>query len=258
MATRVERLSDVAGRFAHGVGVDPRLLAMLGVLLGTWVVLDLLTGGLFLTARNLFNLSLQVAVVGIMATGMVLVIVARHIDLSVGSQIGFIGVLGGLVQTTWIGIDTPHAWWLTSLIMIAAGVLIGGVQGALVAYGRIPAFVVTLGGLLFLRNAAYQLNDGKTIAPLDPTFQLLGGGIDGTLGAFWSWVVGLIAVAGDRLGGAPDPPQAPGVRLRRAAAAGRDRPDGGLGRGRAGLRRRDERLPAAADRHRDGAFRSRS
>lgn len=196
MATRVERLSDVAERFAHGVGVDPRLLVMLGVLLGTWVVLDLLTGGLFLTARNLFNLSLQVAVVGIMATGMVLVIVARHIDLSVGSQIGFIGVLGGLVQTTWIGIDTPHAWWLTSLTMIATGVLIGGVQGALVAYGRIPAFVVTLGGLLFLRNAAYQLNTGKTIAPLDRTFQLLGGGIDGTLGAFWSWVVGMFAVAG--------------------------------------------------------------
>jgi D-xylose transport system permease protein len=196
MAARVERVSDVAGRFAHGVGVDPRLLVMLGVLLAVWVVLDLLTGGLFLTARNLFNLSLQVAVVGIMATGMVLVIVSRHIDLSVGSQIGFIGVLGGLVQTMWIGIDTPHAWWLTSVVMIAAGVLIGGVQGALVAYGRIPAFVVTLGGLLFLRNAAYQLNTGKTIAPLDPTFELLGGGIEGTLGAFWSWVVGLIAVAG--------------------------------------------------------------
>lgn len=196
MAARVERVSDVAGRFAQGVGVDPRLLAMLGVLLAIWVVLDLLTGGLFLTARNLFNLSLQVAVVGIMATGMVLVIVSRHIDLSVGSQIGFIGVLGALVQTSWIGIGTPHAWWLTCALMLMAGVAIGAVQGALIAYGRIPAFVVTLGGLLFLRNAAYQLNDGKTIAPLDATFQLLGGGLEGTLGAFWSWILGLVIVAG--------------------------------------------------------------
>lgn len=194
MAVRIDRMSVAAGRLAQGVGVDPRLLAMLGVLLAVWIVLDLLTGGLFLTARNLFNLSLQVAVVGIMATGMVLIIIARHIDLSVGSQIGFIGVLGGLLQTTWLGIETPHAWWITCVVMIGTGVVIGAVQGALVAYGGIPAFVVTLGGLLFLRNAAYQLNDGKTIAPLDKTFQMLGGGLDGTIGSFWSWMVGLAAV----------------------------------------------------------------
>jgi len=196
MAVRIERVSLAAGRVASGVGIDPRLLAMLGVLLAIWVVFDLLTGGLFLTARNLFNLSLQVAVVGIMATGMVLIIVSRHIDLSVGSQIGFLGVLGALWQTQWVGINTPTAWWSTCVLMLAAGVLIGAVQGWLVAYGRIPAFVVTLGGLLFLRNAAYQLNDGKTIAPLDDTFQLLGGGINGTLGATGSWLLGLAAVAG--------------------------------------------------------------
>src|SRR5690606_21951025 len=81
------------------------------------------------------------------------------------------------------------------IAMLALGTLIGGIQGALVAQARIPAFVVTLGGLLFFRNAAYQLNDGKTVAPLDPTFQLLGGGLNGTLGGTWSWAVGLIAVA---------------------------------------------------------------
>jgi D-xylose transport system permease protein len=69
------------------------------------------------------------------------------------------------------------------------------VQGTLVAYASIPSFVVTLGGLLFLRNAAYFINAGQTIAPLNPTFQLLGGGIDGTIGAFWSWVVCALAVA---------------------------------------------------------------
>jgi D-xylose transport system permease protein len=194
VAVRIERVSLAAGRFAAGVALDPRLLAMLGVLLAVWLGFDLLTGGLFLTARNLFNLSLQVAVVGIMATGMVLVIVARHIDLSVGSQVGVIGVLGALVQTAWLTPGAPNTWWLACLAMLAAGAVIGLVQGMLVAYARIPSFVVTLGGLLFFRNAAYQLNDGKTVAPLDETFQLLGGGLHGTIGAFWSWAAGLLAV----------------------------------------------------------------
>ncbi|MFO1068307.1 MAG: sugar ABC transporter permease [Geminicoccaceae bacterium] len=195
MATTIDRMSTTAGRIATGAGIDPRILAMMGVMLAIWVVLDLLTGGIFLTARNLFNLSLQVAVVGIMASGMVLVIVARHIDLSVGSQLGFIGVFGALMQTSWLTLDGTGTWWLTVIAMLALGVLIGALQGALVASARIPSFVVTLGGLLFFRNAAYQLNDGKTVAPLDPTFQLLGGGLNGTLGGTWSWIVGLLAVA---------------------------------------------------------------
>ena len=122
MAVRIERVSLAAGRFAAGVALDPRLLAMLGVLLAVWLAFDVLTGGLFLTARNLFNLSLQVAVVGIMATGMVLVIVARHIDLSVGSQVGVIGVLGALVQTAWLTPGAANTWWLACLAMLAAGV----------------------------------------------------------------------------------------------------------------------------------------
>jgi D-xylose transport system permease protein len=178
---------------AQAAGVDPRLLAMLLVLAAIWVGFNFLTGGRFLTARNLFNLSLQVSVVGIMTCGMVLVIVSRHIDLSVGSQLGFIGVFGAVLQTWILPVNEPNTWWITCLAMLATGGLIGLVQGALVAYAGIPSFVVTLGGLLFFRNAAYQINEGRTIAPLDETFQLLGGGINGTIGAFWSWVVGAAA-----------------------------------------------------------------
>src|SRR3954468_9731529 len=93
------RLRTLSDNVAQAAGVDPRLLAMLLVLAGIWFGFNILTGGVFLSARNLFNLSLQVSVVGIMACGMVLVIVSRHIDLSVGSQIGFIGVFGALLQT---------------------------------------------------------------------------------------------------------------------------------------------------------------
>jgi D-xylose transport system permease protein len=195
MAVASARLRTLSDNVAQAAGLDARLLGMMIVLLAIWLGFDILTGGIFLTARNLFNLSLQVSVVGIMACGMVLVIVARQIDLSVGSQIGFIGVFGALLQSEILPIDGAATWWITCLAMLAAGAIIGAVQGALVAYAGIPSFVVTLGGLLFFRNAAYQINEGRTISPLNETFQLLGGGLNGTIGAVWSWIVGLFAIA---------------------------------------------------------------
>ena len=194
MQTLALRARLVSDKVAMAAGLDVRLLAMLLVLATIWLGLNVLTGGIFLTPRNLFNLSLQVAVVGIMSCGMVLVIVSRHIDLSVGSQIGFIGVFGALLQTSVLSIDAPSTWWIAVLAMLGAGLLIGLVQGLLIAYGGVPSFVITLGGLLFFRNAAFYINSGVTIAPLNKTFQLLGGGLDGTIGAFWSWVVCAAAV----------------------------------------------------------------
>jgi D-xylose transport system permease protein len=130
-----------------------------------------------------------------MATGMVMIIVSRHIDLSVGSQLGFIGVVGALAQTQLLTVENPAGWWVASLVMLATGALIGLLQGAFIAYAGIPSFVVTLGGLMFFRNAAYLLNEGRTISPLNSTFQLLGGGLNGSIGAFWSWMFGAICVA---------------------------------------------------------------
>ncbi len=196
MADAALPASPLARRLANAAGLDARLLALLGVLGLIWLGFGILTDGVFLTPRNLFNLSVQVAVVGIMTCGMVLVIVARQIDLSVGSQIGFIGVFGALMQTSYLPVGGAETWWLTCLAMLALGGLIGLIQGALTAYAGIPSFVVTLGGLLFFRNAAYQINLGQTISPLNETFQLLGGGLHGTIGGFWSWIVGLAAIAG--------------------------------------------------------------
>lgn len=180
---------------AAGRGFDARLLAMAGVLLAIWLTANFITGGIFLSPRNLFNLSLQVTVVAIMASGMVLVIVTREIDLSVGSQVGFLGVLGAMVQSQLLPAGGAGNWLITCLVMLAGGMTIGLFQGALVAYARIPSFVVTLGGLLFFRNAAYELNGGTTIAPLDARFQMLGGGENGVLGAPASWAVSVIFAA---------------------------------------------------------------
>ncbi len=140
----------------------------------------------FLTPRNLWNLSVQTAYIGIMATGMVLVIITRNIDLSVGSIMGMVGMYMGLMQVEWLtpslGLGHPAIWIVTVIFGITMGALIGAFQGSLIAFLGIPSFIVTLGGLLVWRGAAFLVAGGKTIAPLDDTFALIGGGSFGALG----------------------------------------------------------------------------
>ena len=76
------------------------------------------------------------------------------------------------------------------------GGAVGAFQGFWIAYRGVPAFIVTLAGLFMFRGGAWLMTQGRTVAPLDDTFQLLGGGLNGSIGGFWSWVVGLVAIAG--------------------------------------------------------------
>ena len=94
------------GGFLRRIEVDTRLIGMLTALVIAWIVFNIGTGGQFLSARNLWNLSVQTATVAVMATGMVLIIVSRNIDLSVGSMMGLIGMFMALVQTEW-----THSSW---------------------------------------------------------------------------------------------------------------------------------------------------
>jgi D-xylose transport system permease protein len=178
--------------------IDTRLLGMIGAFLLVCIVFNLLTEGRFLTPRNVFNLTIQTVSVAIMATGMVFVIVTRHIDLSVGALLATTTAVMAMTQTQWIpqmlGLELGHPMipWITILVGLLTGALIGAFQGYLIGYQAIPAFIVTLGGLLIWRNVAWHLTDGQTIGPLNETY-LLFGGINGTLGVFWSWAVGLAA-----------------------------------------------------------------
>lgn len=181
-------------RLSSELEIDTRMLAMIGALIIIWVVLTVLTNGIFFTARNLYNLAVQTSVVGIMATGMVLVIVARHIDLSVGSLMGFTGMVIAYLQVHVFALGAAWNWPLTVLCGLALGAVVGLWQGWWVAYRGVPAFVVTLGGLLIFRGGAYLVTDGRTVAPMDKTYQLLGGGINGSIGATWSWVFGLACI----------------------------------------------------------------
>jgi len=176
-------------------GFDARFSALVLALAAIWVALAVATDGVFLSPRNLYNLSIQTCVTAIMACGMVYLIVARQIDLSVGSLMAFTGMLIAWTQTNWLGIDGNVGWLVSIAIGIGAGVLVGVFQGWWVAYRGVPAFVVTLAGYLMYRGAAFLVADGQTLAPLSDNFQRLGGGLQGSLGPVWSWLLGAAGVA---------------------------------------------------------------
>lgn len=199
MATRKQEANTEQNQgfmgFLRALEIDVRLLGMMIALLAVWIIFHLLTDQKFLTPRNLWNLAVQTSVVGIMATGMVFVIVMRHIDLSVGSVLGFTAMLMAIMQNRVFPLEASWSWLATLIVGLAAGALIGAFQGYWIAYQSIPAFIVTLAGLLIFRGGAWLLTTGQTIAPLNASFKLMGGGLEGSIGAFWSWVVGLGAVA---------------------------------------------------------------
>jgi D-xylose transport system permease protein len=175
--------------------IDSRMLAMIIALIAIWVTLNFLTDGIFFTARNMYNLAVQSSVVGIMATGMVLVIVCRQIDLSVGSVLGFTGMVIAFLQVHVFSLGAAWNWPLTILCGLVLGGIIGLWQGWWIAYRGVPSFVTTLAGLLMFRGAAYLVTDGRTVAPMDKTYQILGGGLDGSIGARWSWIFAIAVIA---------------------------------------------------------------
>jgi D-xylose transport system permease protein len=178
---------------------DTRLLGMIGAFILVCIVFNILTDGRFLTPRNIFNLTIQTVSVAIMATGMVFVIVTRHIDLSVGALLATCSAIMAMTQTQilpGLGLDYGSALIapLAIVVGLVAGGLIGAFHGWMIGYLTIPAFIVTLGGFLVWRNVAWYLTNGQTIGPLDENFQMLGG-IGGTMGETASWIVGILAVA---------------------------------------------------------------
>jgi D-xylose transport system permease protein len=146
---------------------------MLGIIV-LWIIFDLTTGGLFLSGRNLTLLLVQGAVLGIAVCGVVYVMVAGHIDLSVGSAVGL---------TTTVVTYFQSQMHLNTAIAIAGvagvGVVIGAWQGFWVAYVGVPAFIVTLGGMMFLRGLTYLITNGQTFGPTTSAFQNI---TAGTLG----------------------------------------------------------------------------
>jgi D-xylose transport system permease protein len=174
-------------RFRFQLGkIDIRAYTMVAALLVIWIFFDLVDST-FLTARNMSNLFTQMSVTSILAIGMVLIIVAGHIDLSVGSVVGLTGGVAAILST-WLGYSTP----VVILGTLATGLLIGLLQGSLIAYRGIPAFIVTLGGMLAFRGVLMGVTKSTTIAVSDPAFLMIGSAY---FSQGFGLVLGLIAIA---------------------------------------------------------------
>jgi putative multiple sugar transport system permease protein len=145
-----------------------------GILIALIVIMaffQFATDGVLLKPVNLTNLVLQNSYIVIMAVGMLLVIVSGHIDLSVGSVMGFIGALAAVLIVTY-NVDYVTA----SIICLATGMLIGAAQGVWVAYFRIPSFIVTLAGMLVFKGLSLGLLEGRSIGPFPGEFQAIASG----------------------------------------------------------------------------------
>lgn len=133
------------------------------------LIFGFFTNGEFLSSRNLSNLFTQMSVVAVLAIGMTLIIVAGHIDLSIGSLVGLTGGIAAILQV-WFGMNTV----VVVIVAVAVGALVGLWQGWWVAYRAVPAFIVTLGGMLIFRGILIGISEGQTIAPLNNSFKLIG------------------------------------------------------------------------------------
>ncbi|KJS08774.1 MAG: ABC transporter permease [Hoeflea sp. BRH_c9] len=144
---------------------------MVLALIAIMAFFQVMTDGTLLRPVNITNLFLQNSYIIIMALGMLLVIVAGHIDLSVGSVVGFVGALAAVMMVNW-----DWSIYLTVPCCLLVGILIGAAQGYWIAYWRIPSFIVTLAGMLVFRGASLWLLEGQSVGPFPRQFQALSTG----------------------------------------------------------------------------------
>lgn len=170
------RLGDIRKMFGGGGTSSLRQFGILGSLIVIVVFFEVFTlirngsNGATLTPGNLINVINQYSFILILAIGMVMVIIMGHIDLSVGSVAAFVGIIVAKSMAEW------HLPWPLAIVLgLAVGALVGAWQGFWVAYVGVPAFIVTLAGMLFFRGAQQFIGDAQTI-PVPKGFQIIGTG----------------------------------------------------------------------------------
>ncbi|MDR2323164.1 multiple monosaccharide ABC transporter permease [Microbacterium sp. NPDC089698] len=163
------RIRDITKMMGGGQSTG-RQFGILGSLIVIILIFQVWTGGLTLSSGNLINVVSQYSYILILAIGMVMVIIMGHIDLSVGSVAAFVGIVVAQSMANW-----HFPWWAAILLGLALGALVGAWQGFWVAFVRVPAFIVTLAGMLFFRGANQAVGQSTSVAvPAD--FQFIGAG----------------------------------------------------------------------------------
>jgi putative multiple sugar transport system permease protein len=161
----------------------------------------ILTDGVSLSPGNITNIVLQYSYILVLAIGMVLVIIAGHIDLSVGSVVALTGAVSAVLV-----IQRDYPWWVGMLAALAVGLAVGAWQGFWVAYVGIPAFIVTLAGMLVFRGLTLQVLDNISLSPFgEPYTDVASGFLNGLLGGdgfdAFTLLIGAVAVAGYAVSG---------------------------------------------------------
>lgn len=173
------------------------VLALIAIMIFFWYM----TNGVLFFPVNLTNVVLQNSYIIVMALGMLLVIVAGHIDLSVGAVAGFIGAVAAILM-----VDYGMNPILAGLLCIALGAVVGGIQGYFIAYMKIPSFIVTLAGMLVFKGLLLNVLSGRSVGPFPPLFQLLSAG-------FIPDVIGPFTLVSPKLNDAGNPMPGTGVVL---------------------------------------------
>ena len=196
-----EQNTALLKKLQHGLK-DYTVLIALALI---WFLFWILTDGIFLKPRNISNLFRQASIISFLATGMVLVIVLGNIDLSVGSVVGFLSAVTAFLQVRVFYDLIPKLFpqmeaagygvmstVFTIIVVLILAALIGVWQGSLIAYLRIPAFIVTLGGMQIFRGGVLGVTQGKTITPIENSLvQIAQGYVSKGLG----WIIALVVVA---------------------------------------------------------------
>ncbi len=185
-------LADVKDLFTRNLRTSGIYIAFVAIVL----LFTILTNGMLLNPGNLTNLVLQFSYVLILALGMIIVIVAGHIDLSVGSVVALSGAVSAVLV-----IRHGMPWWVGILAALGVGLLVGAWQGFWVAYVGIPAFIVTLAGMLLFRGLTFRVLDNVSLSPFPREYQQVASGfINGLLGGdgfdVFTLLIGVFAVAG--------------------------------------------------------------
>lgn len=175
-------------------GLNLQVFVMIAAILVIVLFFTWMTDGSYLSARNVSNLLRQTAITGILAVGMVFVIISAEIDLSVGSMMGLLGGVAAIFDV-WMGWPLP----LTIVVTLALGLVLGAWNGWWVAYRKVPSFIVTLAGMLAFRGVLIGITNGTTVSPTSTSMAQIGqsylpGGIGFGVGVFslvafvaWQW-----------------------------------------------------------------------
>ena len=175
-------------KFGLNVIFKSKMTTILIATAAIWILFTVLTGGNFLTTRNLSNLFRQMSITGVLAIGMVFVIILGEIDLSAGSTLGLLGGIAAMLNV-WFGFSAIP----TVVITIILGVIMGAWNGYWIAFRNVPSFIVTLASMLIFRGILIGITGGNTVAPLSADFKAIG---QAYLPTVFGYILVVLAIAG--------------------------------------------------------------